>query len=43
MHELRRDVDFAEEQMDHKIHRQERQWEKQLVEQQEKIEIIKLA
>lgn len=41
--EARRDADFAEEQMDLRIIRQEKQWDKNLCEQQEKIEIIKLA
>jgi len=41
--EVRRDVEFAEEQMDGRIVRQEKVWEKQVTEQQEKIEIIKLA
>lgn len=41
--EIRRDVEFAEEQMDGRIVRQEKVWEKQVTEQQEKIEIIKLA
>jgi len=43
LRELRRDEDFAEEQMELRIARQSRQWDKQLNEYQEKLEIIKLA
>lgn len=43
LREERRDADFAEEQIDQRMVRYERQWEKQLMEQEQKVEIVKLA
>lgn len=43
LRDIRRDVDFADEQMDHRIVRQERTWAKSLNEQEEKVEILRLA
>lgn len=43
LREIRRDFDFADEQMDNRIVRQERTWAKGLNEQEEKVEILRLA
>lgn len=43
LREIRRDVDFADEQMDYRFVRQERAWAKGLNEQEEKVEILRLA